>query len=49
MPGNNVKPIVFKKLTKNINNKLSNIISAKIKRSDSVTSGGSNLKTSENI
>lgn len=44
---NNIKPIVFKKLTKNINGKLS-IFTSKLKRCESQSSA-SNIRTNENI
>ncbi len=44
---NNIKPIVFKKLTKNINGKLS-IFNSKLKRCESQSSA-SNIRTYENI
>jgi hypothetical protein len=47
-PNSNVKPVVFKKLSKDINSKLSSILATKAKRSESnASASGSNIKTNE--
>jgi hypothetical protein len=49
-PNSNVRPVVFKKLSKDINSKLSSILATKAKRSESnasASASGSNIKTNE--